>query len=61
MKMLASPFYHHLHIVQLEILYRLTGKNIFRQYASRWDAYRRSCLKRAAALLYKVVFKLCYY
>jgi heparosan-N-sulfate-glucuronate 5-epimerase len=61
LKMLASPFYHHLHIIQLEILYRLTGREIFRQYAMRWDGYRKSRLKRAAALLYKVIFKLCYY
>jgi len=61
LKMLSSPFYHHLHIVQLEILHRLTGENIFRQYATRWDGYRRSRLKRSAALLYKAVFKLCYY
>jgi hypothetical protein len=61
LKMLASPFYHRLHIVQLEILYRLTGREIFRQFAMRWDGYRKSRLKRAAALLYKAIFKLCYY
>ncbi len=61
LKMLASPFYHRLHIVQLEILYRLTGKKVFGQYARQWDRYRRSYFKRTAALLYKGVFKLCYY
>ncbi|MBN2569941.1 MAG: hypothetical protein JXB42_10980 [Deltaproteobacteria bacterium] len=61
LKMLASPFYHHLHIVQLEILYRLTGREIFHQFASRWEGYRKSRLKRTAALLYKTIFKLCYY
>ena len=61
LKMLSSPFYHHLHIVQLEVLHRLTEENIFRQYAKRWEGYRRSHLKRAIALLYKVIFKLCYY
>lgn len=61
LKMMASPFYHRLHIVQLEILYRLTGREIFRQFAMRWDGYRKSRLKRAKALLYKAVFKLCYY
>jgi hypothetical protein len=59
--MLASPFYHHLHVIQLEILYRFTGRQIFRQYAMRWGAYRRSFLKQSAALLYKAIFKLCYY
>ncbi len=61
LKMMASPFYHHLHIVQLEILYRLTGREIFRQFAVRWDGYRKSRLKQTAALLYKAIFKLCYY
>lgn len=61
LKMMASPFYHHLHIVQLQILFRLTGRESFRQYAARWDNYRHSRPKRAGALLYKSVFKLCYY
>jgi len=29
MKMLASPFYHNLHIVQLKVMHRLTGKGFF--------------------------------
>lgn len=61
LKMMASPFYHHLHIVQLEILYRLTGEEIFKRYAAKWNSYRRSRPKRTAALGYKVIFKLCYY
>jgi hypothetical protein len=61
LKMLASPFYHNLHIVQLRILYRLTGEGIFRRYAEKWEEYRQSTLKRTAALFYKVIFKLCYY
>lgn len=61
LKMLASPFYHRLHIVQLEVLYQLTGEKIFHDYAARWESYRCSRLKRAVALGYKVIFKLCYY
>jgi hypothetical protein len=61
LKMMASPFYHHLHVVQLEVLHRLTGEAIFKRFASRWDSYRQSRPKRTAALGYKVVFKLCYY
>lgn len=61
LKMLASPFYHHLHIVQLQVLYRLTGKEIFRRYAARWEEYRRSRWKRTMALSYKCLFKLLYY
>lgn len=61
LKMLASPFYHHLHIVQLEVLHRLTGEDVFKTCAAQWDSYRRSRPKRTAALSYKIVFKLCYY
>jgi heparosan-N-sulfate-glucuronate 5-epimerase len=61
LKMLASPFYHSLHIVQLQVMYRLTGEQFFRHFAERWDGYRRSALKRNAALAYKAVFKLLYY
>jgi hypothetical protein len=61
LRMLASPFYHHLHIVQLRVLHRLTGKKIFNDYADRWARYRNSRFKRTAALTYKALFKLCYY
>jgi heparosan-N-sulfate-glucuronate 5-epimerase len=61
LNMLASPFYHRLHIVQLEVLHRLTRAEIFKDYANRWSRYRRSWVRRTAALSYKIVFKLCYY
>jgi hypothetical protein len=61
LKMVASPFYHSLHIVQLKIMGRLTGEPVFDEYAAKWDAYRGSKLKKGAALAYKGVFKLCYY
>lgn len=61
MKMLASPFYHNLHIVQLRVMHRLTGEAVFAQYADRWEACRRSFVKRNLALGYKALFKLLYY
>jgi len=59
--MVASPFYHRLHIAQLRLMHRLTGDNVFSQYADRWEAYARSRAKRTRALCYKGAFKLCYY
>ena len=59
--MIASPFYHQLHIVQLRLMYVLTGERVFLRYADRWESYRRSCSKRTRALCHKCVFKLCYY
>lgn len=59
--MLASPFYHRLHIAQLRIMYRLTGQPEFQHYADRWQRYAASRLKRTGALALKSAFKLCYY
>ncbi len=61
LKMVASRFYHNLHIVQLEVMYRLTGKDVFRKYADKWENYQKDWWKRNAALGYKAVFKLLYY
>ncbi len=61
MKMLASPFYHRLHIVQLRVMARLTGESVFAAYAERWQGYLRNPLHRSIALAYKGLFKLLYY
>ena len=59
--MLASPFYHRLHIVQLRVMHCLTGEHSFAEYADRWERYTHSRTKRAYALLWKSAFKLAYY
>jgi heparosan-N-sulfate-glucuronate 5-epimerase len=59
--MVASPFYHQLHIVQLRVMHRLTREDTFARVADRWEGYSRSPSKRTRALCYKTVFKLCYY
>jgi len=59
--MVASPFYHQLHIVQLRAMHRLTGEDTFARVADRWESYSRSPSKRTRALCYKTAFKLCYY
>jgi len=59
--MVASPFYHRLHIVQLRVMYRLTGEEMFARVADKWEAYAGSLAKRTRALCCKSVFKLCYY
>jgi hypothetical protein len=61
MEMLASPFYHRLHIVQLRVMHRLTGEPVFAKFADRWAGYRRNFFKRNLALGYKALFKLLYY
>jgi hypothetical protein len=59
--MVASGFYHRLHIVQLRVMYRLSGEELFARIADRWDAYTRSRINRTRALACKAAFKLCYY
>ena len=59
--MVASSFYHKLHIVQLRVMHRLTGEIKFAEVADRWQRYTQSRTNRTRALWYKSAFKLCYY
>ena len=61
MRMLASPFYHNLHTVQLNILYKITGEPIFKEYAEKWEKYKHNWFYRNFALIYKSIFKIIYY
>ena len=56
MKMLASPFYHSLHIAQLKILYRLTDIKLFDHYSNKWTSYYNDPFKRNLAIFYKTIF-----
>ena len=59
--MVASNFYHRLHIVQLRVMHCLTGEELFATTANRWETYMHSRANRRRALTYKVAFKLCHY
>jgi len=59
--MLASPFYHRLHCVQMRVMYTLAGHEMFVRMADRWEKYSDSIANRTGALCCKSVFKLCYY
>ncbi|MCK4273140.1 hypothetical protein KAX22_10825 [bacterium] len=50
-RFVAHPFYHQLHIAQLEVMFQLTGRLPFRETAERWEGYRKrwSCRWRRAA------------
>jgi heparosan-N-sulfate-glucuronate 5-epimerase len=60
-KSIASPFYHRLHIVQLQVMHSMTGDLTFYEYAKRWQAYLENPLFRTIAVTYKTGFKLIYY
>ena len=55
---IASPFYHHLHIAQMQAMYRLTGRDIFRGYAQKWQDEERSRISHARAFVKKAWQKL---
>lgn len=59
--MVASNFYHRLHIVQLRVMHRLTNEGALAQIADRWEQYTRSRTNRTRALFHKTAFKLVYY
>jgi len=61
LRMLASSFYHSLHITQLRVMYKLTNEKIFNYYADKWSEYKRKRLNRSIALVHKALFKLLYY
>lgn len=58
---IASLYYHNLHIAQLKVLYILTGKKFFKEYADRWEGYKINRFNRVVAFLWKAAFKLLYY
>ena len=61
LKMIASYFYHSLHIVQLRVMFKITKNSVFRNYAERWEKYKKNRIFRQRALIQKSVFKLLYY
>ena len=61
LKMLASPFYHHLHIVQLRVMSMMTGDARLAAIADRWEGYAQRRSNRTRALVEKSIFKLLHY
>ena len=61
LKMLASPFYHQLHIVQLRVMSRLMGDARFTVLPNGGKATRSIASNRIRALVEKSVFKLLHY
>ena len=60
-RMLASLYYHRLHVVQLRVLHDLTGIDAFADCAERFEAYARRPLARARAFVEKAWFKARHY
>ena len=57
-KRICSPFYHKLHVAQLNIMYDLTGQETFKYYAERWDKFQHNWLYRKVAFVKKAIQKI---
>lgn len=57
-KRISSPFYHKLHIAQLDVMYELTGKAIFYETARKWEKYSNNWIYRKIAFIRKALQKI---
>ena len=57
-KRIAAPFYHKLHIAQLNVMYDLFGDEIYKEYADRWEKYQNSFWKPKRAFVKKALQKI---
>ena len=55
---ICSPFYHKLHIAQLNALYDLTKNIIYREYSERWAGYQTKRINRLRAFIVKAKQKI---
>ena len=58
-KRIASPFYHSLHVHQLNVMYELTDNKLFKEYADKWEKYSNSWFNRSRAFVKKAIQKVC--
>ena len=57
-KLLASPFYHRLHVAQMQAMFELTGEQIFLQFANRWEHQHQNPICKSYAFLIKAIQKI---
>ena len=55
---ICSPFYHKLHIAQLTVMYELTGKEVYKVYADKFEKYQGSWINRNRAFVKKAMQKI---
>lgn len=55
---MASPFYHNLHVAQMQAMYLLTGHEVFRDYANRWERQQKNQICKAMAFVKKAIQKI---
>lgn len=55
---ISSPFYHNLHVAQMQAMFSLTGNEVFHEYAMCWGKQQQNKLNKSLALLIKAIQKL---
>ena len=55
---ICSPFYHKLHIAQLNVMYELTGSDVYKKYADKFEVYQNNGINRKRAFVKKAMQKL---
>ena len=55
---ITSPFYHNLHIAQMQAMYRLTGERTFDEYAKLWKKQLDNPFNRSLAFVVKAYQKI---
>ena len=56
-KMIASPFYHKLHISLLKVIYKMTGEKVFMEFSEKWTNYSNRLINRTRAFITKAFQK----
>lgn len=56
--LIASPFYHNLHIAQMQAMYKLTNEEIFNKYAIRWRKQQKNVFCHSLAFVIKAIQKI---
>lgn len=56
--LIASPFYHNLHVAQMQAMYQLTGESIFDEYAKRWAREQKNPFCKGLAFVKKSIQKI---
>lgn len=51
--LVASPFYHNLHVAQMEVLFKQTKINKFKYYANRWNKQNHNVFYKLSAFFKK--------
>lgn len=56
--LISSPFYHNLHVAQMQAMYQLTGEPIFDEYAKRWERQQKNPFCKSLAFVKKSIQKI---